>query len=503
MNTGESLPQVPQETGHNADFAFDIYHTENVLAQLRAMAALSHDEMLAVFANTQSVNARTDSAGRKDFIAEVIPKQSQSGKLATILDSLYEQTTGESTVHEFASAKLVDNHALPQPEIIDVLASKIEHRRIIEARSGDIVNSVEWVMEQDVKNPYIVAKVLAEHPGNTVDDKEHITVQDLVMFGSEFESNDLYGQLQRDTEAGLFDSYIAADILHTNRRDHYAETGKRTNRELSNMIALGQQFAPHLDERGVIDELCKPESLALWPAEARKLLTTAKADLATNLQQRFTTRRKFAYAHGFLVERATDTQLTQFLQMNQSLMMTQRGTGQLSKLERVQRDTRRRSGAKRSVGKTAVSKAARSPEKDAPVRTISMMNTKGESFDENSKQFQDMIDEYVSAHPEDDLRTTLDAALDYLRRNGLSTGIKPLSTSIKIGEDRHVDHKIYRFRPNLATGVSVSSRMADKMRIYFLIDKKDGSKINILGIMDKSNADRFYRKFGLKTRNGK
>lgn len=477
------------------------YDIEVVLGQVRPVAA---EAIQALNLN----HWQAEAGHRSEFVEQVVPRITPHEQFVFDILSLHEQSTDEKTIVEFIE-EVSEKHSLREdPNLTSYLVDLHKTRDVTEEFSGKITGAIEQVMDADETSraDYIVAKMLAAHPGVTVDDLEAIVVQDLVAVGAEFEATDLYGELKCRVASGEFDYHIAEDLLYGNIIAP-EKSDEKTRQALGQMIGMTERLLRTEDKHKVIERLTEEGMLQLWSPDARRTFDAAKKELADAIQRRFTNRRDFAYSAGILLKQASPANIERYItKFPASTKGATRKDGQITSTEAVRLNVKRRQGNRaKPMGGTALKGAkAKTKETDTPpVRKLFSINSRGEVFDDQSDEFKTMIREYIAEHPheENELKAAVGSAFEYLRdpvrTNGYARGIQPIKEgSVKFGPNSK-RHKLYRFRPNQGTGVSASCKTAQKMRILFVMDPDNGNNIHLMGISDKDAISKLYRKFGV------
>lgn len=497
----ERLPQEQLSITHEQQP--NPYAIEPLMHQLRPVAAV-------IMADSEETHGRQyvmSSADRKNYISEKIPAVQSRTQAGLYVIGLYEQSADDQPLEAFVDQLTQRINLRTDDTTMPALQRVIDNQKRYEHRARDVIRAIEYVSEGSDAVQYGVAKMLAAHPADIVDDMHAVVVRDYAVIGAMQDETDLFSDNVHRIEHGDYDEHIARDLLLEHLEGTAESSGKQIDREVENMLKLtarlvsGGEITPE-----VIDQLSQPEALVLWPQEARRLYEQRKEHLIVSLQKRFDTASRRALAYGYVSPMITERDLQVLVDQNSADLKVQtRHNPQRARMEEIQRSTHKRAKVSKGAGKTATKQTAQSrAEKEMPPRTLVFTKKSGERFEEGSDQFKAMVEDYISKHPGQGLELAVEKVLDYLRNpvvsNGLTKGVVAMSNaSVKFADNSAKPRKLFRLRPNQATGIKLASRTAQKMRVFYATDKDDASTILIMGIADKTTSGSLLKSLGIRS----
>ncbi len=476
------------------------YETAAIIDKVRPLLGIIRDEL-----NENYESELTPSQIRRS-IEDRNYSPKPAAELSRIVTSLYEQQVDCEIPEEFVAYLTEEHELVKADQLADGIAKIDGGSRIIEQRASDVIKFVEYMIT-DSSSAYALTKALAEHHNKIGTSIDHHLLKQLIAAGSQFESEDLYLRLQHELVDGEFDFQIAQEILVAN--SEVLGDDESGSYEVRKMIELARLMsASSGDELTIINRLCQPDAVQNWPQEARKLFDARKDQLEQNLLRERQSTIEYLYSRGYILEGSDEKSLERFLHRHPEFTKAPK---RLTKLEEVQRSAEQRrkrtSGSKRSMGKTAV----KSVERDVPLaereplREVKFRTKHGSVYDEDSDEFKAMVADYTNGHENGELETAIKSAITFLKVVDLGSTQRrciKILTDVKLkfaAEEGQIAHRVYRFRPDQAIGVDLKSKVASKMRIYYVLDKNDNNAINIIDIRDKDESLGFFKKFGLRT----
>jgi hypothetical protein len=319
---------------------------------------------------------------------------------------------------------------------------------------------------------------------------------------------DIVSPIRQNLETGLFDSFIADEILHEAFRNTADPKQESNNNELLNLVVLVKSAA-QLDNDEVAIGRLSGDLLELWPANCSGLLADRRGLYEQKLAANFSRQREEFVKDSLIISREPGDTLDLTLEHLLAALPRERGSRPTAHdlVQNASLKRKRLSSKTRAFGQAAVSPTVETtPEVDyGPRNQVMHMDAQGHETPFGTPEFTKFVDDYVQRYKgTPGLAENLQAMIDYLRMADFSKGpvdgIKKYKNMVNRGD---TSYNLYAFKPSDAAGVPVSSMPARKTRMLFVrpADEQTASsnKLSLLAIIRRDDVPKYEKSLGIRS----